>query len=183
MLAEDLVRSVPLNSFCAGIPGGDSSFRIEHEDCIVYGAFHQEAKSLFAMAQGRLRLLALGDVPHHCQDGTAALDRAEHDVDGKLRSVFAEAIEFEAGPHGTHNRLGHISTATLRMPCAKSLGDENFYDVSDQLALVVSEKPFCCRTGRRDMAIDGGNNDCIRRSQKKLLEQRVRMFRSVLSIQ
>jgi hypothetical protein len=65
------------------------------------------------------------------------------------------------------------------MPAAKPLRYENFYEVSDQLASAVAEELFHSRIGRGDMAIDRSYNNCIRGGQKKLLEQRLRMFRSV----
>ena len=72
MLAQDLFGAVSLDSFRARIPGCDSSFRIEHEDCIVTGAFHQQAKSLLAAAKGCLRLFAVRNIPDNRQDRSFA---------------------------------------------------------------------------------------------------------------
>src|SRR5271165_1497401 len=102
MLADDLVRRVSLDPFRSRIPANHSTFRIEHEDRIITGSVHQQTKSLFTTAKSRLRLLALGDIPHHGQDRVfaASLNRAEHDVNRKLGPVFPQAVKFKACSHG-----------------------------------------------------------------------------------
>ncbi len=41
VLADDLFRAISLNAFRPDIPGSHSSLRIEHENRIVFSAFHQ----------------------------------------------------------------------------------------------------------------------------------------------
>src|ERR1700722_282731 len=164
MPAQDLVGAVSLDSFRARIPGCNSSFGIEHEDCIIPGTFHQQAKPFFAAAKGRLRLFAVCNIPNNRQERliVAPFDGAEQDVDGKLSSIFPPPIEFEAGPHGTRAGRGGINTALLRMMTAKSFRHENFYEAPDQLCLGVAEESFHSRIGRGDMTIDGRYDNSIR---------------------
>src|SRR5271163_4888598 len=95
VLAHDLLCRISFEPFCPGIPCRDSSLGIEHEDGVIPRAFHQQAKSLFAVTQGHLSLFALCNVAYHRQDGlfAAGPNRAEHDVDGKFTAVFPSPIE------------------------------------------------------------------------------------------
>ncbi len=64
----------------------------------------------------------------------------------------------------------------LGVTAAKPLRQEDFYQLPDQLYFAVAEELFHCRIGRRDTAVRGGYDNRIRRSEKKFLEQRLRMF-------
>ena len=181
MLADDCLCVVPLDSFRPDIPGGDFSLRIKHEDRIILSAFHQQAKSLFAVAKRCLRQLAFSDVSHNCQDGVfaAGLNWAKHDVNRKLTSVFPQPVEFKACSHRTRAGRGNISAPVLGMPAAKSFRDEDLNQAPNQLCFAIAEKPLRRWIHSGDATSAVGYQNRVRRRPEELLEERQCVFRSI----
>src|ERR1700733_10947237 len=51
VLPYDLVGSIALESFRAGVPSEHVPIGVQHEDCVVSDAFDEQPKSLFALLQ------------------------------------------------------------------------------------------------------------------------------------
>ena len=67
MLADDLIRFVPLHALGPGMPTDDVSRRIEHENGLVLHPLHQQAEARFMLPQRGLRPLALAAALHVAQ--------------------------------------------------------------------------------------------------------------------
>ena len=62
VLADDLLSLVALDALGPRIPTGNASFRIQHQNRVIRYFRDQQTETLFAMPQGLLGILALGDV-------------------------------------------------------------------------------------------------------------------------
>ena len=93
VLADDLVGLVPLDALGPGVPRGDVALRVEQEDGVVLGPFHQEPEPLLAPAQGFLGLLACGQVTGDFREAMQVAlpvpQGRDDDVGPKLRAVLA----------------------------------------------------------------------------------------------
>jgi hypothetical protein len=72
---------------------------------------------LFASPQGFFSFLPLCQITNHTQHHAASrcFHRAKHDIDWKLTSVLAAAIQLEPGTHRAHAGMGGIVGSTSRM--------------------------------------------------------------------
>ena len=106
--------------------------------------------------------------------------RAEHDVYRKLASILPQAVELQSASHGTNTGLGEVGFPALGMTRPKSLGDEDFYEIADQLDLGVTEDPLGCRIYREDSTVIGRHHNRIGGGQEESLEQRLRKIGNIL---
>jgi hypothetical protein len=53
---------------CAGVPGGDESIRVEHEDRVFLDRLYEEAELFLTLADELISLAALGEVAGHLRE-------------------------------------------------------------------------------------------------------------------
>src|SRR5947209_9187432 len=101
VFAEDLVCLISVDAFAAHVPGHNVAVAIKHVDGeIVYG-LKNRPQHLVVTAQFFHRFALFGGVPNEADDDRArtCADGPQHDVNGKLATVFAEAVKIERGAH------------------------------------------------------------------------------------
>ena len=124
MQAQHLVWRVALDALCAGIPCQDVALAIQQIDGIFADALDDGAEAEVLGAQLLLRGALLGDVAdeaEHCGTGTG-FHRLEHDVDGKLGAVLAQAEEIERRAHLPSARVSRVVLAMAGMAARKRWG-------------------------------------------------------------
>src|SRR5690606_6604309 len=51
MLTDDLARGIALDALGTCVPGGDAAVRVEHDNCVVFYALHEQTELLPAIAE------------------------------------------------------------------------------------------------------------------------------------
>src|SRR4030088_1938119 len=86
MRADYFMMRITFDALGTGIPVGNVTGRGKHVDSVIGDALDEHAKPLFALAQGFLSGLALGDIP--CDFGKA----------DQLARIITNRIDDNAGP-------------------------------------------------------------------------------------
>ena len=88
-----------------------------------------------------LRVLAQADVADRSgyEDSLSALQRAEHDLDGKLASILAQAGEFDSGANLLCQRFSRSADSVGNQPFRKALWNDALYMLPREFVAVVSE--------------------------------------------
>jgi hypothetical protein len=101
MLSDDLVGTITLDAFRAGVPVGDLAFGIEHEDSVVGDALDEQPEPALGIEEGLLRLLRLALVGHVAGDlgeadklAVLAVDAVDDYARPEARAVLADAPAF-----------------------------------------------------------------------------------------
>src|SRR5207244_9478246 len=91
VLADDLVRRVPLDPLRSLVPARNVSLGIQHEDRIVFHTGDHQAEPLLDCPEGILRLLPLGDVAEDAgKEGVPAnLPACKGKFQGELGSLLS----------------------------------------------------------------------------------------------
>jgi hypothetical protein len=76
----------------------------------------------------------------HDGEHAAVVERAQHDVDGKLAAVLTASEKLEATAHRANGRAIVNRCAVADVTLANPFGEENFDRLADQLGLLVSEQ-------------------------------------------
>src|SRR5204862_426183 len=100
------------------------------------------------------KTFAVRDVANRTANQSAflSLQRAEADLDGKLRPVLAPPKKFQAGAHRTHFRIIEEPRAMPWMLGPEPLGHQHFDRLVEQLRARVSEQGFRLRVHEDDVS-------------------------------
>src|SRR6267142_5649560 len=90
---------------------------------------------------------SIADIAYRRRDPDAVfgLQRAEADLNGELRAVTAQSVEFQSGPHGAHPGVGGEALAVPAVSGAIPFGDQGLDGPSQQLTPRKSEQFFRLR--------------------------------------
>ena len=116
------------------------------EESLQYGA---------AAAQFVFNRPALGDVANGARNQHAflGLERAEADLDGELGAILAQRVQFHAGPHGPHPRIGEKTRAVPRMVVPEAFRHQHLNGLPQQLFPRVSKQLLHLRVDQDDLAL------------------------------
>ena len=158
---DHLFCFVPEESFGARIPTHYSSIHGFADNGIVGSLDHGgQVRSPF------VGLFALGDVTNEAGDQglPARLQVAETDVNGKLRTIFAPAVQLQPCTRWAAHRVPEVGGAIFRMPAPGAPGQQHFHLLSQQLFARVAEQPLGLGIDQNDPAILPGYHNGIRRA-------------------
>ncbi len=141
MQAKNLIGLVLLDALGAGIPGHDASIAVEEIDGVVANAFDDRAQLRVVAAQGVERGSLLGHVAHKAQDNRAGrrLHGLEHDVDGKLGSILAQAKQVHGRAHLAGPWVGVVIFAMAGMAAAEAGWNQILDGLAKEFGLRVTE--------------------------------------------
>src|SRR5215208_2912763 len=92
MASENLLLAVALDAVRPFVPAGHLTFRIEHEDRVVFHALHQQTKAFLVLPQRLRSPLALGKVPDDSEHEATASSRAVNQPYGAQRHLDANLL-------------------------------------------------------------------------------------------
>ena len=117
-------------------------------------------------------LLALRDVANRARYERAAvgLQRAETDLDRKLRPVFPQAEQVETDAHAARPRFAKEVAAVPRVRPAEPLGHEQFDPLADEFLTAVSEEPLRLRVDQDDAPVPVDDDHRVGRGLQQVLE-------------
>src|SRR4051812_46171005 len=150
MLTQNFVCGITFHALCARIPICDNPAGIEHVDCVVNDAFHEDSESALAFDDVPLRLNAFGDITRDFRK----TDQRPPLVENRLRDcVGAEASSIlpdtpalgfipAGGSGGLQDLLGKTISAIFRdKEAGKVLPDD--LDVSIARNALRTDIPGC----------------------------------------
>src|SRR5260370_1270176 len=113
------------------------------------------------------------DIADRAGDERALLgfERAQADLDGEFRAVFAPAVKLQPGAHRAHFGIGEIAVAMVRMLVAKPRRNQHLDRVAEQLVASVAEELLGLRIDQRDAAVATDDHHSVRRR----FEQRAKL--------
>jgi len=109
--------------------------------------------ALLRSTQLRLHVLASGDVTYRSryQNPGPGFDRAQADLDRKLRAILAQPVQLQPQSHRSYVRItGKITCPVPGMLRAKARRHQDLYLLSGQLVMPIAEHLFALRIGVDD---------------------------------
>ncbi len=126
-----------------------------HHHHAIGGCFHEAAVSALHLRQVLFSIFAHGDVAD-CrgdQDTLGAFERAEHDLDGKLASVFAFSVQLNAGADLLRQGFGGGAGSIGDQPFGKAGGNDVGHFLAEEFVTAVAKLLFGLSVEQNNFAI------------------------------
>ena len=140
LLAQELIAAVPELFLRLGVQQDDLPALVYHHHSIRSRLQKATIPSLH-LGQMLLRVLARGDVAdgRRHQDSLGALQRAQHDLDGKLASILPPSVELNPCADLLRQRFGSSPGSVGDQPLRKALRNDVLYLPAYEFIAEVSE--------------------------------------------
>src|SRR5207248_2734505 len=104
------------------------------------------------------------------------LERTETDLDRKFAAVFSEPEELEAGPHRPQFGIRKIAGPVFGMLFPKTLGDEQFDPLPNELVARISKKALRLRVDEVDASVAPHDDHGVGRRLEESFELLLRLL-------
>ena len=101
------------------------------------------------------------------QDALGTIERAQHDLDGKLAAILALADEFDAGADLLRQSFGRCARSIGDQAFRKTLRDDALYSLTQKLVAPISELFLCTSIQKDNLSALVYDHHSIRRRLKK----------------
>src|SRR5919112_3055434 len=123
MVSENLLLAVALDAMRPLVPASHLTFRVEHEDRVVFPALHQQTKPFLVLPQCLLSPLALGNIPDDSEHETPATIRvvdqpygAQGQLYVDLLAAFGQCRQFQQPAGVDVGTVARLSVASYARP-------------------------------------------------------------------
>src|SRR5882757_6438641 len=130
------------------------------------------------LLQRALDVLALRDVADGARNQRPffRFERAQADLDGKLGSVLAPAVELQTHAHRSHLGIGEEPVAAVGMLAPVPLRQQELDFLVEQLGAREAEELLGLRIDQNDVALPVDDDDRVRRGFEQALEFLLRLL-------
>src|SRR5437879_5830867 len=154
MLANNLIRRILFDAPGAFIPGNDEPIRVEGKDGVVLDSVDHQAEKLIGFALKLGGAVPIGGVPNDGGDVKALVtrDRAEADLDGKMRTIPPAPFQVQGMAHRAGYRVFKIAGAMAPVGISQVLRKQHFESLTEQLHPVVAKQALGHPVEEQDFA-------------------------------
>src|ERR1700733_4007185 len=154
MLANNLFRSITLDSFCPLVPTDNQAFSVQHDVRVILHIRNDQPEAFLILTQSVLHSLALRDVADRCghKNSFCALERAEHDLDRKLTPILPPTDQFKSGTYLLLQRFRGGARIVSDQPLREAFWDNVLHLLPNEFITPVSEPLLCLHIQQDDFA-------------------------------
>ena len=119
--------------------------RVDEDDVpLAVDDDHGVRRGLQQVLELLVRTLAVGDVADgtHHHGALFGVDRAQADLDRKLSTILAQAVQLQPGAHGSGARLSEKPAAVAQVGAAVAVGQQHLHRLPQQFGTGVAKHPL-----------------------------------------
>ena len=153
LLPDEFIAAVPELLFRPDVQQDNLSGHVHHHHG-VGGGFEQPAVPAFHLRQMGFRTLARTDVAdgRGHQNPFLTFQRAQHNLDGKLATVFAPPDEFNSGADLLRKSFGRAARSVGDDAFREALGNDVLHFLAYQFVAAVAKLLFCLNVQQNNLS-------------------------------